>query len=398
MERVVRLGVAGLGRAFTLMVPTFRADPRVRLVAATDPRREACEKLAAGFGARIHADVASLCRDGDVDAIYVATPHGMHAEHAIAALAAGKHALVEKPLTLGVAEGLAIAAAAQRAGKHVIVGPSHSFDAPIARTRALIASGEFGAVRMVTAMNYTDFLYRPRRPEELDTRQGGGVVWSQAAHQVDVVRLLCGGRATHVRAMTGAWDAARPTEGAYAALIGFEGGAFASLVYSGYAHYDSDALMDGVGELGRPKDASARGAARRALAGLQDPAAEALAKADRNYGGRGHRDAAPAPFHEHFGFLVASCERADLRPTARGVHIHGDFEERFDALPAPSVPRREVIDALHAAVFEGRAPLQDARWGTATLEICEALLASAAEGRDVALRHQVGVDASNGDP
>ena len=47
---------------------------------------------------------------------------------------------------------------------------------------------------MINALNYTDFLYRPRRPEELDTAQGGGAVFNQAAHQVDIVRLLGGGR------------------------------------------------------------------------------------------------------------------------------------------------------------------------------------------------------------
>ena len=76
---------------------------------------------------------------------------------------------------------------------HLVVGHSHSFDAPILRTRELIASGAFGAVRMINALNYTDFLYRPRRPEELDTAQGGGAVFNQAAHQVDIVRLLGGG-------------------------------------------------------------------------------------------------------------------------------------------------------------------------------------------------------------
>ena len=60
--------------------------------------------------------------------------------------------------------------------------------------RALIDSGAFGAVRMINAINYTDYLYRPRRPEELDTAQGGGAVFNQAAHQVDIVRLIGGGR------------------------------------------------------------------------------------------------------------------------------------------------------------------------------------------------------------
>ena len=61
---------------------------------------------------------------------------------------------------------------------------------------------------MINAINYTDYLYRPRRPEELDTAQGGGAVFNQAAHQVDIVRLLGGGRVTSVRAATGAWDRA----------------------------------------------------------------------------------------------------------------------------------------------------------------------------------------------
>ena len=393
MASALRLGVAGLGRAFTLMLPTFRSDSRVALVAATDPRPEACAAFATEFGGAVHGSIEALYEDAGIDAVYIATPHQLHAAHAIAALRAGKHVLVEKPLAISVDEGLAIAAAAEECGRHVVVGPSHSFDAPIARTREMIASSRYGRLRMLTMLNFTDFLYRPRRPEELDTRQGGGVVFSQAAHQVDIARLLCGGRATRVRSMTGAWDPARPTEGAYAALLGFEGGAFATLTYSGYGHYDSDALMDGIGELGRMKPASASGAARRALASARDAAAEAVAKAARNYGGAHYREPPPEPpWHEHFGFIIAACEHADLRPTARGIAIHGGDGESFEPLDKPAIPRKAVIDELHAAVVHGRPPLHDARWGTATLEACIALLESSREGRDVALHHQVRVE------
>ena len=82
----------------------------------------------------------------------------------------------------------------------LVVGHSHSFNAPILRTREIIESGAYGAPRMISALNFTDFLYRPRRPEELDTAQGGGVIFSQAAHQIDIVRLLGGGRVRSVRA------------------------------------------------------------------------------------------------------------------------------------------------------------------------------------------------------
>ena len=162
----LRIGVVGLGRAFTLMLPTFQRETRVRLVAATDPQAAAMLQFERDFGGTGHPDVAALCADPDIDVVYVATPHQMHAQHACMALAAGKHVVVEKPMALTVAECDAMTTAAKAANRILIVGPSHSFDAPIAHTRALIASGAFGRVRMVQAMYATDYLYRPRRPEE----------------------------------------------------------------------------------------------------------------------------------------------------------------------------------------------------------------------------------------
>jgi phthalate 4,5-cis-dihydrodiol dehydrogenase len=275
---------------------------------------------------------------------------------------------------------------------HIVVGHSHSFDAPVARAREIIASGDLGRIRMITAMNYTDFLYRPRRPEELDTSRGGGVIFSQAAHQVDIVRLLGGGRVKSVRAATGAWDSARATEGAYSSLLTFEDGPFATLAYSGYGHFDADELCDWVSEIGRPKDPNAYGAMRQALANVSDAKAEAAAKNARNYGGAGYvSPAAEAPWHEHFGLVVASCERGDVRPTPKGVMVYGDERREFHSLEKPVVPRAEVIDELHDAVFSGRPPLHDGRWGRATLEVCLAMLRSAREQREVTLEHQVAV-------
>jgi phthalate 4,5-cis-dihydrodiol dehydrogenase len=69
-----------------------------------------------------------------------------------------------------------------------------------------------------------------------------------------------------------------------------------------------------------------------------------------------------------------------------GVEIYGDDEKRFVALQPPEVPRHEVIDELISAVVDGRAPLHSGRWGMATLEVCLALLRSAAEGREIWLQ------------
>ena len=379
----MRIGVAGLGRAFTLMAPTFAADARVALVAAADPRPEARAQFERDFRGRAYATVKELCADAAFEVLYVATPHQFHAEHARLAFAAGKHALVEKPMALTLDECRAMVDAARAAGRHLIVGHSHSFDAPIQRTRELIASGAYGRLRMITALNFTDFLYRPRRPEELDTTRGGGAVYNQAAHHVDIARLLAGGRAKSVRAQTGAWDPARPTEGAYSALIAFEDGAFATITYSGYAHFDSDEFTGWIGEGGQKKDPAAYGAARRALTGD-----EMQVKNARNYGGAQYAKAHAALAHQHFGVLIASCEHADLRPLPEGVWIYADGERRLEALPSPKVQRSEVIDELYAALVDGRPPQHDGAWALATTEVCLAILQSAAEQQEITLRNQ----------
>lgn len=384
----LKLGVAGLGRAFALMAPTFAADPRVALVAAADPRPEARERFERDFAGRAFATVEALCADPSVEVVYVATPHQFHAEHACAAAARGKHVLVEKPMALALEDCRAMIAAARSTGVRLVVGPSHGFDLPVRRARELIESGEVGRVRMITAFNFTDFLYRLRRPEELDTARGGGAVYNQAVHQVDVVRQLGGGRVSRVRALTGRWDETRPTEGAYAALLTFADGAFASLVYSGYAHFDSDEFLGWVGESGRPKDPAQYGTARRLLASAPD---EALLKNSRNYGSPDHVPPADAAFHEHFGVVIVSCERADLRPLPHGVMIHGDGGQRLDPLPAPTVPRAGVVDELYQAVTNGVPPLHTGEWGMASLEVCLAILRSAREQREVALEHQTGL-------
>jgi len=189
-----------------------------------------------------------------------------------------------------------------------------------------------------------------------------------------------------VRAATGAWDPARPTEGAYSALLTFADGAFASLTYGGYGHFDSDEFSNWIGEMGQRKDPAARETPQR-FASTEE---EVAFKAARNYGGVAYRPAAAQPLaHQHFGTVIVSCERADLRPLPNGVMIYESGAARLDPLPPPDVPRGEVIDELYDAVVLGKPPRHDGAWAMATLEVCLAMLASAREGRDIALAHQV---------
>ena len=225
------------------------------------------------------------------------------------------------------------------------------------------------------------------------------MLFNQAPHQVDVARYLAGGMCKSVRAMTGNWDDSRPATGAYSALLTFADGAFASLTYSGFAHFDSDEFMGWIGEGGQPKDAMRYGAARRAIAATTSEN-EAAWKNARIYGGENFSE--PRSLfnlelrHPHFGVVVASCEHADLRPTADGVMIYADTETRFEALAPPAVPRGEVIDELYAAVVNGVTPKHGGAWSLATMEVCLAMRESAKQQQDVALTRQVGLPEVSG--
>ena len=206
----------------------------------------------------------------------------------------------------------------------------------------------------------------------------------------NVVRLLVGRRARSLRAFTGRWDPARPTEGAYSAQIAFEGGAFASLTYSGYGRFDTDEFTGWLGELGQKRDHSVYGAARAVLRTVTTAEQETQLKNKRAYGPAGSAMfAGGSQSHNHFGLVVASCDKADFRPLPDGILIYGDNDRRLENLPAPVVPRAEVVDELYAAAVLGRPPLHSGEWGLATLEICLAILHSAECGQEIVLQHQI---------
>lgn len=386
-EGTINLGIIGLGRGLVLALPALVSHPAIRLAAAADPREAARVRFAAQFGARTYADWPDLLADPAIDAVYIAAPHQFHVAQAIAAAAAGKHVLVEKPMALSLDDCRAMVRAAALAGTVLVTGPSHSFDTPVRHAAALIASGELGAPRLITALNYTDFLYRARRPEELDPAQGGGVVLSQAAHQIDVVRLLAGSALRNVRAVTGDWDAARPSEGAYAALLEFTNGCAATLTYSGYARFDSDELLGWTGEFGQPKDPAAHASARRRTAGLS-PADEAAAKLARTYGGADAGAPPPPVANEQFGLVLVSCERADLRIVPDGVWTYRDGGREFTALPPPPAAQFNAVAAFADACLGRGLPPQAGAWGIDTVKACLALAQSGRERREITIESE----------
>jgi phthalate 4,5-cis-dihydrodiol dehydrogenase len=384
----IRLGIVGLGMAGAVMVHAAARHSGFRIVAAAEPQARPREAFVRDFNANAYDDMRRLCDDPAIEAVYIATPHQFHAEHARLAAAAGKHIIVEKPLALTLADCDAIIAAVEKTAVHLVVGHTHAFDPAIRAMRALIASGELGRLGMIASWNYTTYLYRPRRPEELDTSKGGGILFNQVPHQVDIARLLGGGLVRSVRAHAGGLDPARPTEGHAVAFLAFADGAAASLVYGGYDFFDSDELHGWISERGGPKQ-PAHGAARRALAArTRDEAA--LRTANFAYGAA---DGAEPPHQPHFGLTIATCARGELRASADGVFIYGEDGRREIPLPEGGrfSGRGNVLDDVAAAIRTGRKPVHDGRWGKATLEVALAIQTSAREGREVTLEHQVAV-------
>ncbi len=394
-EPVLKLGVAGLGGAFAQMLPTLQAHPRVGIVGAADPRPEARQKFAADTGADTHESVESLCADASVDAVYVASPHSLHCLHATMAAEAGKHVIVEKPMAPSLDECDAMIDAADRNGVCLIVGHTHSSNAPIMRAREIIRSGDLGAVAMINNWAYSDYLYRPRLRAELDTAEGGGAIFNQAPHQVDIVRLLGGGLVRSVRAMAWRLDPDRPTEGCYLAHLQFDGGAAASIAFSGHGGFDSDALHGWIGEAGKEKPQEYPASRVIGAVDQQDEMRRA-----RRYGAAGWDPGVwggslDRCHHPHFGVTIVTCERGDLRPTSDGVIVYRrDGPQETRVPPVRAFPDKfGVIDELLDAIDGCRAPLHDGRWGRATLEVCLAILDSAKESREIALSGQV-TDAS----
>jgi len=369
------------------MLPSLAAHPGVEIRAAADPNPEARKRFVADFGGRAFADVQELCAADVVDAVYVATPHEFHVDNVRAAVAHGKHVLVEKPMALTVAECRAMIEATDAAGVVMIVGHTHAFDPAVAAMGAIVRSGRLGRLRMITNIVYSDFLYRPRRPEELDTAKGGGIMYNQVPHQIEIARELDGGALRSVKAIAGRWDERRPTEGALAALLEFEDGVAASLVYNGYDRFDSDEFHFGITEMGSPKARFTHGAARRALRSLESSAHEAALKVASGFAGQGAVTVAASGHLPHFGFLIASCEGGDLRPSPDGVYIYDDDGLHEEKLPrGRAFPNKDlVIDELYDAVVHRVPPVHDGRWGLATLEASLALLLSSRERREILL-------------
>ncbi|MDQ6619323.1 MAG: Gfo/Idh/MocA family oxidoreductase, partial [Pseudomonadota bacterium] len=273
------VGIVGLGAAGRGFIPAILAHPGFELVAAADRVDELTAEMSAQHRVATYRTLDAMLDDPRVHVVYVATPTELHADHVERACASHRHVLVEKPMAVTLEEAARMVASAQSRGVVLVVGHSHSHDLPIRRMRELIRGGSLGAVRMVNTWCFTDWMYRPRRPEELEVDRGGGVTFRQGSHQFDILRLLCGGEARSIRASTFDWDPQRRSVGAHVAFLDFHGGAAATAVYNGYGHFSTMDLTFDVSEWGFAQTRGER-PVQRVTAGVS-PEAELAAKQAR---------------------------------------------------------------------------------------------------------------------
>ena len=398
----VQIGIVGLGMAGSIMIPVIEAHPEVVLAGAAEPSEEFRHRFAKDFECPVTETLEELVRLPELDAVYIATPHQMHCDHVLMAARHGKHVIVEKPMALKAEDCEEMIRACEEAAVAIVVGHTHGFGAPVAAIREMVASGRFGALRMLQSFNYTNFLYRPRRPEELDSNLGGGILFNQVPHQIEIIRTIAGGdKVTSVTAVTGKYDTDRNTEGAVMAMLDLSGGASATIVYSGYDHFDSDEFHGWIGEGGNTKE-PAQGQTRAQLAQMREQSDEADMRNQLfGYGSKlwpQIQAMARATDHPHFGTLIVSCEGGDLRSAPGGIAIYSDSGPEFEELPQVRAGggRAEVLDELCDAVLRGKQPFHDGYFGRDTLEVCLGIQRAAQSGKQISLDAKFGANRQTG--
>ena len=369
----LRVGLVGVGVGASQLLPALTASPHIQLVAAADVRLAALEQFAREFGAQTYASVEELADNRRVEAVWVATPNQLHARHVIAAAERGKHVIVSKPMAITLAEAAAMNLAAERNGVKLLAGHTQSMAPTIRKMAELVHSGELGQLGMLHTWHFTDWMYRPRLPAELDVSQGGGPVFRQASHQVDIVRYIAGGVVKSVRANVVQLDVARGAPGAYAALLEFADGTPATIVYSGYGHFAMSELLSND----RPAPPSMVGTARSAEE-------EAALKEALRYTGTPRSSANSLGL---FGLTLVTCAGGDLRESPDGLFLYQHGTVR--PVPVPDELRGAAeLEELYQAVRFEKPIVHDGRWGEATLEVCLAIVESARTHAEVRLSRQ----------
>ena len=246
----MRWGILGAGEiAGRGMAPALNRAADTQLVAVYNRSLDKAQAFAAKHEARRAYDsIERFLADPDVDAVYVATPNSLHADHAVAAARAGKHVLCEKPMANSVEEAECMLEAAARYGVKLGVVYQNRYHAAHAEARRHIASGRLGEIQLATAQLCRGFGRSGHWSGwRIDPAMAGsGAIVAQAVHPIDLLRYLIGAEVVEVQAMTDEAPPQRPVEEMVYSLLRFDNGVHAHVVAGTLLpRYDNDILCYG---------------------------------------------------------------------------------------------------------------------------------------------------------
>jgi xylose dehydrogenase (NAD/NADP) len=192
-DDVLRWGILGAARIAEHFVgPALSRSPHAAVRAVASRRPEAAQRLAATVGApRAYPDYQALLDDPDIDAIYIALPNALHAPWTLAALAAGKHVLCEKPLTTTLHDAEAIRSAARETGRVVAEAFMYRVHPQLAALVQRIREGAIGEVHSVEAS--LSFVLDDPGDIRMSDELGGGALLDLGCYVVDAANLVYGG-------------------------------------------------------------------------------------------------------------------------------------------------------------------------------------------------------------
>jgi predicted dehydrogenase len=189
----LRVGFVGCGRATEILhIPALAAVEELQTVAASDPSAEAVAAVRrAAPGIAIHASYRDLVADPSVDVVAVCVPPALHAEVALAALAAGKHVYLEKPIAVTLSDAAAIRAAAEGARSKLALGFNLRSHRLVAEARSVVEGGLLGKIELVrTAWTCGYHIGRSWPAWRYARRTGGGAFYEIAVHHLDLLAYL----------------------------------------------------------------------------------------------------------------------------------------------------------------------------------------------------------------
>jgi predicted dehydrogenase len=203
MAATLRFGLIGsgfMGRAHAIALhavgATFGADYRVECEMLADSSAQRAGQAAEALGfARSTCDWRELIADPRIDVVDICTPNHLHAEMALAALAAGKHVYCEKPLALDLRESVAVADAAKRARVCNALGFNYICNPMIQLARDIIQAGELGEITGFSGRYVEDYMCDPRAPFTWRCERrlaGAGALADLGSHLINLGHFLLG--------------------------------------------------------------------------------------------------------------------------------------------------------------------------------------------------------------